>query len=77
MSRTESYEGYDFRCVISVGGIRGVVSDSATLRRVAGYILGQPDVRSDSYSDNYFNFQTITFRVAHSGQYLEGILKFK
>ena len=77
MSRTESYEGYDFRCVISVGGIRGVVSDSATLRRVAGYILGSLMFGQIPTQTIILIFQTITFRVAHSGQYLEGILKFK
>ena len=54
-----------------------MVSDSATLRRVAGYILGQPDVRSDSYSDNYFNFSDNYFQSGAFGSILRGYLEIQ
>ena len=74
MSLSESYEGRDFRCVISVGGIRGGVSNPATFRRVAGYVLGSPDVESTTFGDEYFTIQenypqTGTFGAVTRGYY--------
>ena len=77
MSLSGSYQGYDFRCVISVGGIRGAVSDPATFRRVAEYIMGQPDVRSSGFADTYFNFSDTYAQSGTFGSIIRGYLEIQ
>lgn len=72
MSLSESYEGKYFRCIISVGGIRGGVSNPATFRRVAGYVLGSPDIGSTTFADEYFTIQANYLQSSSFGSIIRG-----